>query len=599
MEDTLLNTIDRRLKDLSLNIDPEGSSITPFEIIDESEARSDNENSMTNLDYTSSDEESVEVLDDSGFVDSEEDDGESSSDEESLNGRRISKSLSNSIYSILSQHSEQDYAYTDEENLQLYGRCDECSRPFTSENWCAACQSKAYFDKQESWSIENMQIRNRIIDSQKKSHCSSCTLDWIDFNVGFKNIKNFSKNFKAELTFPKVGNKKIPGVDTKHVVLKCIGYANNDSENLLKDLLNDKCFLGSDHILPYYGVTLHPVLKTYMIVKPYVTNGNLREYIKSPENYHLFSWWRRIILLYTLAVTLANLHDNGVIHKNFHPNNILIGKDVEFPIITGYGLMSKLPYTVRREDKYNGKSRVVEGVLPYIDPVVFEDSSSAKFTEKSDVYSFGFVMYEVGTVGLTFTNVPHDEDLIRKISAGLRPVIPDDIPKFFAELIKMCWDAEPDKRPSMREVANILKYWRNHQVDRNFGKTVYKTSTCGHEEKKSYDLTIFDSFQKAEEFRQFNGTSTADRFVRLHAEAFYYSRRLEINPIPKPPKNCEIHQQSGPVHPIKQYLYPYEGGLILLKENYEINLAAGQAETKTSINISNILKLLPHLGKDV
>ncbi|RIB18362.1 kinase-like domain-containing protein, partial [Gigaspora rosea] len=148
-------------------------------------------------------------------------------------------------------------------------------------------------------------------------------------------------------------------------------------------------------------------------------------------------------MLHTLAVELANLHKLGIIHKNLHPNNILIGEDIEDPIISDLGLMPELPYK-NSSDEY-----VVHGVLPYIDPTVMTGST---FSSKSDVYSFAFIMWEVATCSLPYTDLPHDNNLAKKIVEGKRPYIPDHVPSFYAELIRMCWDAFPENRPDMREI---------------------------------------------------------------------------------------------------------------------------------------------------
>src|SRR6185312_4423988 len=58
-----------------------------------------------------------------------------------------------------------------------------------------------------------------------------------------------------------------------------------------------------------------------------------------------------------------------------------------------------------------------------------------------------------------FANVEHDVDLIFKILDGERPVITDDTPGCFANLMKSCWDSDPKKRPSIKKVRNTFGSW--------------------------------------------------------------------------------------------------------------------------------------------
>ncbi|PKK71416.1 hypothetical protein RhiirC2_744649, partial [Rhizophagus irregularis] len=46
------------------------------------------------------------------------------------------------------------------------------------------------------------------------------------------------------------------------------------------------------------------------------------------------------------------------------------------------------------------------------------------------------------------------------ICFGLRPHIPDNIPKSFKNLVERCWNTEPDLRPNIHEVHNtLLNLW--------------------------------------------------------------------------------------------------------------------------------------------
>jgi serine/threonine protein kinase len=118
-------------------------------------------------------------------------------------------------------------------------------------------------------------------------------------------------------------------------------------------------------------------------------------------------------------------------------------------------------------DKPN-KSNEIYGVLPYMAPEVLRGNL---YTKASDVYSFGIIMWEMTSGIPAFNNLAHDFDLSLNICQGLRPdivkvpdyahkrKIEDDIEVEYVELMKRCWDSDPDKRPPTKEICeNFDRY---------------------------------------------------------------------------------------------------------------------------------------------
>ncbi len=105
----------------------------------------------------------------------------------------------------------------------------------------------------------------------------------------------------------------------------------------------------------------------------------------------------------------------------------------------------------------------IYGVIPYIAPEIFKGS---EFSKESDIYSLGMIMWELTTGCKPFANVEHDHRLIYNIIDGLRPEITEDTPKFYANLMKMCWDPDPKKRPSARKIFDELRPFQWKQPKR-------------------------------------------------------------------------------------------------------------------------------------
>src|SRR5437763_677464 len=82
--------------------------------------------------------------------------------------------------------------------------------------------------------------------------------------------------------------------------------------------------------------------------------------------------------------------------------------------------------------------------------------SKKLYTKESDIYSFGMIMWEHTAGKKPFHDRPHDHYLTLDILKGERPQITDDTPEFYVELMKRCWDHNPENRPTAREIRDYL-----------------------------------------------------------------------------------------------------------------------------------------------
>ena len=206
-----------------------------------------------------------------------------------------------------------------------------------------------------------------------------------------------------------------------------------------------------------------------MMVLEYADNDNLRKYLKN--EFLNLTWKEKLKFLYNIVHNLYNIHSKEYVHKDLHSGNILQFDKSKlcFTKITDLGLAQLI------NNSKSSNSSSVCGVLPYIAPEVLDGKP---YTYASDIYSFGIIMIEVSTGKPPYGSVPHDEKLALAICNGLRPSVAKGTPQCYIDMVNQCLDANPEKRPSARELWNIFGSWIHDEKEFNdTDKTISQESS--------------------------------------------------------------------------------------------------------------------------
>jgi eukaryotic-like serine/threonine-protein kinase len=198
--------------------------------------------------------------------------------------------------------------------------------------------------------------------------------------------------------------------------------------------------LRHENIVEVFGVNILPVPYVEMEFVP----GSLEE-LEKP-----LAVWKAIHLIRGITEGLICAHEQGFIHRDIKPHNILITADL-VPKITDWGMSKVLAADVK-------KSSMAGFSLSYAAPEQISPSEFGRTDERTDIYQLGVVFYELVTGSIPFGG----ESIVEVGNAILQeaPIPPSEYtPDAGAveKIILKCLEKQPaDRYQSAAELLNAI-----------------------------------------------------------------------------------------------------------------------------------------------
>ncbi|HEV3340250.1 MAG TPA: protein kinase [Pirellulales bacterium] len=151
------------------------------------------------------------------------------------------------------------------------------------------------------------------------------------------------------------------------------------------------------------------------------------------------------------AAGLAAAHEQGLVHRDVKPANILLEKGVERAVLTDFGLARAA------DDVALTRWGTIAGTPQYMSP---EQARGEPLDGRSDLFSLGCVLYEMATGVSPFRTDSVMATLRRLVDESPQPIasLNPELPPWFISIVDRLLEKDPARRfGSAKEVSELLE----------------------------------------------------------------------------------------------------------------------------------------------
>ena len=267
------------------------------------------------------------------------------------------------------------------------------------------------------------------------------------------------------------------GID---VAIKTVKGAWMSSEEMEKELDHEASMLQSvrhANVVQFFGMGTMGDGTPFIVIE-LMELGTLTEILRNDQIE--LDWQTRTKFALETAQGMALVHSLGRMHRDLKSGNILVTasgpggamrvKVADFGTATLAGIAVNASDIVAVERvtesrltvPQRGKSMRTKGIgTPlWMAPEIL--SGSPAYGASADVYSYGIVMWEIASRQEPWKEIKTNfliqfmDQLLQKVSAGIRPPVADEWPKDYVALMKECWCSHAYARPIFASIVARL-----------------------------------------------------------------------------------------------------------------------------------------------
>ena len=151
------------------------------------------------------------------------------------------------------------------------------------------------------------------------------------------------------------------------------------------------------------------------------------------------------------AAGLSAAHEQGLVHRDVKPANILLEKGVERAVLTDFGLARAA------DDVSMTRWGIIAGTPQYMSP---EQARGEPVDGRSDLFSLGCVLYEMAT-GVSPFRADSTVATLRRLIDDPPPAMASlnaELPPWFVSIVERMLEKDPARRfGSAKEVSDLLE----------------------------------------------------------------------------------------------------------------------------------------------
>ncbi|KAH8265256.1 hypothetical protein KR038_002493, partial [Drosophila bunnanda] len=188
----------------------------------------------------------------------------------------------------------------------------------------------------------------------------------------------------------------------------------------------------------------------YLLME-YLEEGSLHEFLHGDDQREYtveeaVRWAKQCV---GALVHLHSMEPKPVLHRDIKPHNMLLADMFGSLKICDFGTATDLATYLTN----------MKGTPAYMAPEVFRDE---KYTDKCDIYSFGIMLWEMMSRQVPFSHLENSDNGYAVLGAaerGVRPplkAVRSDCWEGIRQLIVRCWDQDPARRPTSKQIEEYL-----------------------------------------------------------------------------------------------------------------------------------------------